>query len=166
MLMQLIEAAIYLVNWPEDGVGWSPSTDQVNWVDPVGPAAGILQHGEFAVLRNGVVSTKTLQLSAPAVATVVNRIEPLFIALVFWVLGISVFAFNSADVSARLFHCIFSYVGCGVLVFGALSTTGLFWADRLFYLSMWLLGPLLVHLHLNLPAPLAIPHRRLVIVAL
>ena len=193
MLVQIIGAAIYLADWPEDGVGWSPSTKEVNWIALGGPASGILRLGdvilswdgvpinqatqtyarkqagdevEFTVLRNGEAFTETLQLAKPSAATIINRLEPLFIALIFWVLGVSVFAFNSADVSARLFHCIFSYIGCGVLVFGALSTTGLFWASRFLYLSMWLLGPLLVHLHLNFPAPLAIPYRRLIITVL
>ena len=189
MLILLVQTAIYLANWPEDGVGWSASNNQVNWVDPAGPAAGILQPGDiiirwdgvpihqstqtytgkqpgdeirFDVLRDGQISTKILRLLAPSAATMVNRLEPPLIALMFWVLGIVVFAFNTSNSMARLFYGIFSYASCGILAFGALSVTGLPWASRLFYSLMWLMGPLVVHLHLNFPSPVTIPYRQFV----
>ncbi len=193
MLMLIVATAIYLAYWPEDGVGWAPHTNQITRIDPAGPAAGILQLGDtiiiwdgvpinqitqlyadkdagdevqFTILRDGRVSSKSFRLFAPSIPILVSRLEPLFIAVVFWVLGIVVFAFNSTDIAARLFHYTFSYIGCGVLVLGALSITGLSWPSHFFYFAMWLLGPLAVHLHLYFPAPITIPYQRRLLVML
>ncbi len=193
LLAFLVRSAIYLAGWPEDGVGWSSSTNRVSQVDPAGPAANILQRGDLiinwdgipidqttqlyagkqpgdevqlTVSRDGQILTVILRLAAPSAATIGRRLEPLLIALTFWALGIVVFAFNTANNTARLFYYIFSHVGCSVLIFGALSTTGLVWASWLFYLSMWLLGPLVVHLHLYFPSLITIPHRQFLIIIL
>jgi signal transduction histidine kinase len=181
-------AAFYLARWPDDGVSWSSSTAEVDWVNSSGPAAGVLQRGdviidwdgfplnqnlslysgsrpgdpvEFTILRNGQENRVKITLAAPTWATIASRLEPLFIALAFWMMGIGIWAFRTARGAVRLLYGLYSLTSCNVLVFGALSTTGSLWTGRLFYLTLWFLGPLLINLHQYFPRTIVILHQRL-----
>lgn len=188
----LINTAIGLLGWPYDGLVWSLANGVVARVDPSGPGAGIMQPGDriielddmpldqvshlyagkrpgdpiiFIIRRGGEVCTVTLPLAVPTLGVTVSRLEPLAVAFIFWVIGVTILCFKPGDGTARLFFC-FAQVACSTLVLGAISTTGMPWTSELFSLTLWLLGSLTLHLHLWFPRPVAVPGRRLILAIL
>lgn len=191
-LILLIGIARYLIAWPYDGVEWTSSTGVIEQVDPLGPAAGLLQPGDvvtgvngrtlahatqlyagqhagdwvtFTVRRAGAEQTASFRLTGASWRVVLDRLEPLFIGLLFWALGFVVLAFKPLDGTARLFFA-FNQVSGAALGLGALSATGVTWASQLFSVFLWFLGPLTIHLHLQFPRPLAVRRWNLLLLAI
>ncbi|MGD2253732.1 MAG: hypothetical protein PVF70_12535, partial [Anaerolineales bacterium] len=104
----------------------------------------------FSVLRGEGVHLVEFRLAAPSLGVIVGRLVPLVVALVFWAVGTAAIAFGSTLGQSRLFFmaCLIS---SAVLTSGSISAVGPSWGTSLFNSALWLLGPLLVHLHLHFP---------------
>ncbi|MBC8248242.1 MAG: PDZ domain-containing protein [Anaerolineales bacterium] len=183
-------AVIFIWKPPHDGLNWSPATYKVTDVDQAGPAAeagfqagdvivelgGVpieevypLYEGKragdtatFSVLRDGRPLKIEITLERPSARAIAIRLEPLLIALCFWLLSTALLALKPTSVEMRLFF-LFSQLGVMVLAAGQLSTLSVDWAFRLFNLSFCLLSPLTIHLHLVFPKFKTFPRRRLVL---
>jgi len=168
-------AARLLVQQPYDGLTWSIISGQVQDVHPLGPAHDVLQPGDVILAVDGVSPERALPLylGKQAGDTVTYTIErntkgithieislttaPLsrafqrlvfyIIAFAFWVVGVAVMAFaQRTEKAGALFLCCMT--GGIVLSSGALSPTGPSWVSSLFNISLWVIGPLMIHFHL------------------
>ena len=183
-------AVIFIWKPPHDGLNWSPATYKVTDVDQAGPAAeagfqagdvivelgGVpieevypLYEGKragdtatFSVLRDGRPLKIEITLERPSARAIAIRLEPLLIALGFWLLSTALLALKPTSVEMRLFF-LFSQLGVMVLAAGQLSTFSVDWAFRLFNLSFCLLSPLTIHLHLVFPRFRTFPRRRIIL---
>jgi len=187
-LFAMALAGMILLGWvagrmlhhPDAGVTWSLLTGLVDWVDPVGPAAGQLQPGDrilsidgvplqeellllnrqagdttsFLIARHGESQRVVLRLIRASPAVVLSRLEPLLIALAFWVLGSGVLVFGSTGAQSTLLFLV-CQVSSATLTSGALSAFGPPWTAWLFSLLRWWLSPLAIHFHLLFPQPAA-----------
>jgi signal transduction histidine kinase len=175
----------YAWTQPYDGLEWSQITYQVEKVD--GPAAeaglhvgdAILQldgapikevhplygnkkAGErvlFTVLREGKLQQLELTLERPSPGILILRLQPIIVALGFWLFSTILLVLKPASGEVRLFF-FFSQLGVMVLAAGEVSTFFVDWASRLFNLSFCLLSPLTIHLHLVFPKIKTFPRKR------
>ena len=168
-----------------DGLYLSP-TGLVSEVDPTSPAFGLIQPGDIIVSVNGKgwanasgynVGTR----AGDMVSMVIDRngknipvsfrlielplaeaqifLFPLFLASIFWIVGVAVLAFTPTDSVAGIFS--FWCLGSAVLfVTGAGTYQGPAWIAGAFSFLIWLIGPLSVHLHLQFPQNNRIPGQR------
>ncbi len=74
------------------------------------------------------------------------------VALVFWAVGVGVLTFRTPDRTASLFF-ILSQAGSITLAAGATSLFGYGFPSAVFNISLWMIGPLMVHFHLYFPKP-------------
>jgi len=172
---------------PYDGLEWSRITYEVEKVD--GPAAEAgLQIGDvilalngaafkevhplygnkkaggrvlFTVLREGELQLE-LTLERPSPRILALRLQPIIVALGFWLFSTVLLALKPASGEVRLFF-LFSQLGVMVLAAGEVSTFLVDWASRLFNLSFCLLSPLTIHFHLVFPRFKTFPHRRFIL---
>lgn len=113
----------------------------------------------FTVLREGKPQQLELTLERPSPRILALRLQPIIVALGFWLFSTILLALKPASGEVRLFF-LFSQLGVMVLAAGEVSTFLVDWASRLFNLSFCLLSPLTIHLHLVFPRFKAFPHRR------
>jgi len=189
-LALMMVAAISIWKPPHDGLNWSPTTYEVTDVDQAGPAADAgFQPGDviveldgvpieeayplyegkragdtatFSVLRDGRPLKIEVTLEKPSARAMASRLEPLLIALGFWLFSTALLALKPTSGEMRLFF-LFSQLGVMVLAAGRVSTFLFDWAFRLFNLSFCLLSPLTIHLHLVFPKFKAFACRHLVL---
>jgi two-component system NtrC family sensor kinase len=159
-----------------DGLDLRP-TGLVSDVDLTGPAFGLIQPGDkiisvngrdwadasgynvgsragdkvsMIVDRNGKNIPVSFQLIELPLAKAQNFLFPLFLASIFWIVGVAVIAFTPTDSVAGIFFywCLGSAV---LFALGAGSYQGPAWLASAFSFLIWLIGPLSVHLHLRFP---------------
>ena len=161
-------AVIFIWKPPHDGLNWSPATYEVTDVDQAGPAAeagfqagdviveldGVpieevypLYEGKragdsatFSVLRDGRPLKIEITLERPSARAIASRLEPLLIALCFWLLSTALLALKPTSGEMRLFF-LFSQPGVLVLSAGQLPTLSVDLASRLFHLLFLLPSP-------------------------
>jgi signal transduction histidine kinase len=178
----------YAWTQPYDGLEWSRITYEVEKVD--GPAAeaglhvgdvilqldgapikevhplyGSKKAGErvfFTVLREGKPQQLELTLERPSPGIQALRLQPIMVALGFWLFSTVLLALKPASGEVRLFF-FFSQLGVMVLAAGEVSTFLVDWASRLFNLSFCLLSPLTIHFHLVFPRFKTFPRRRFIL---
>jgi two-component system NtrC family sensor kinase len=165
-----------------DGLDLRP-TGLVSDVDLTGPAYGLIQPGDkivsvngkdwanaigynvgtragdmlsMAVDRNGKNISVSFRLIELPLAKAQNFLFPIFLASMFWVVGVAVLAFTPTDSVARIFF--FWCLGSAIFfVSGAGTYQGPAWLAATFSFLTWLIGPLSVHLHLRFPQNSRIP---------
>lgn len=131
-------------------------------IQEVHPLYGSKKAGErilFTVLREGKPQQLELTLERPSPRILALRLQPIIVALSFWLFSTVLLALKPASKEVRLFF-LFSQLGVMVLAAGEVSTFLVDWASRLFNLSFCLLSPLTIHLHLVFPRVKAFPRRR------
>jgi signal transduction histidine kinase len=178
--------SVFLARRPDEGFTWSILNEIIE-IEPGGPAAqaglrigdrvievdgaamsaaSTLYEGKepgdpavFTVLRDGEPYEATLLMRASPPAVILRRLEPLFIAFSFWLIGlVAVCLKPTARESWFLFFC--SQVGAGALAFGKLSAFNVVWAIRGFNILLCLLGALLFHFHVLFPVHRSSPAYR------
>jgi len=187
-LALLVVAFQYAWTRPYDGLECSRTTYEVENVD--GPAAeagfhigdvileldgapikevhplyGNKKAGErvlFTVLREGKPQQLELTLERPSPGILALRLQPVIVALGFWLFSTVLLTLKPASEEVRLFF-LFSQLGVMVLTAGGVSTFFVDWASRLFNLSFCLLSPLTIHLHLVFPRFKTLPRRRFIL---
>ncbi len=126
------------------------------------PRFGKRQAGEaiqLQVSRDGQIFTFDLELIEPPGYEITRRLVPLLVALVFWLVSVGVLTFRAPKGTANLFF-LFCQTFAILLIAGAISTFGPPWASNVFNLSVWLIGPVMVHFHLWFPQSGASGFRR------
>ena len=168
-----------------DGLDLRP-TGLVSEVDPSGPAYGLIQPGDTIVSVNGrdwadAIGYNVGTRAGDQVSIIVDRngkhipvsfrlielplekaqnfLFPLFLASIFWIVGVAVLAFTPTDSVAGIFF--FWCTGSAILfASGAGSYQGPAWLASALGFLIWLIGPLTVHLHLRFPQNSKIPGQR------
>ena len=161
-------------------------------LDPESPAAQVLKDGDVIKYIDGVPLIEavpfypkkragdavnldverggrnvelTFELANPSLMELSDRLAPLFVALIFWAIGVGVQAFRPSQESSSIFF-LFFIITAAILITGPLSTKGPAWTSQLLSFLLWFSGPLFVHFHLNFPQTLAIRSQRLFLIGL
>ena len=158
---------------PDDGMEWTLITGGVSGVAQGGPADGILQPGDIILAWDGVPAleagplyqgkspgdavelsirrgdhefTTPLYLSEAPISTLVRRILPSFVALIFWMVCVVTLSFGQTRRHARGL-CLWCMGVCGILVSGSYSSSGPLWVSGIFNVLLWFVGVITVHLY-------------------
>lgn len=181
--------AVSMYRRPNEGLAWSLSGEIVE-VNPTGAGARAgLQTGDiivewdgapfassswlyeekqpgdtvtFSVLRDNQSLSIQVTLESAPLAMVLRRLEPLLVALSFWLIGVVIAYLKPTVREGQLFY-LCSQAIAGALAAGELSSFNAAWALRLFNAFLCLLGPLLLHFHLSFLTLKSIPLRRLAV---
>ncbi len=184
--LSLIVGLGLILTWYVDlGADWSPSTGLIDQLDPGTPASRVLQLGDRVLAVDGLPITQAplyptqrpggivevlvergrdihlIQVSSVPLSPLafLIRIEPMLIALAFWLLSIFVIAFNPRTSQGYLFFLLCQASGLA-LTLGTLWTIGIPWAARVFELLFWWLGAISIHFHLHFPRSLPVKQRQ------
>ena len=166
-----------VVTYPHDGIGDIHPTGLISELDADGPAAGLLQVDDrileiegvpweeayyfytgkrggdqvsFLVERDEKKIPITIRLIDPPFSEVLLRLVPLFVALIFWAVGVGVQTFKPSDSAADGFFA-WCQIAALTLAAGVGSYSGPLWSAIVFNIFLWFIGPLSVHLHLLFP---------------
>jgi PAS domain S-box-containing protein len=104
----------------------------------------------FVVERNKERIPVTITLIDPPAEEKLRRLTPLFVAFIFWGIGVFVQTLAPTGESTTLFF-LFSQNAALLLASGLMSLIGPAWTSELFNILFWLIGPLSVHFHLHFP---------------
>ncbi len=126
-------------------------------------AAG--QRVHFEVQRDGITSQVTISLLTPPLSESFNRLAPLFLALIFWGIGLGIQAFKPIDEAGSIYFLFFA-TSAAFLIAGATSYLGPPWTSALYNFLLWLLGPVAVHFHLYFPQKARFSFERVLLVVL
>ncbi len=165
------------ITYPYDGIGNSQSDGTITQIYPTGPAFNHLVLGDkilsidnvplaeafpyynnkqagdiihFIVNRQGQNTPVDITLVYPGIYEVIRRLIPVFVALIFWIVGIGVLAFSPLSLVTTLCF-LFCMTGSAFLIFGSISTISTPWAYDVYRVLYWLAGPVSVHFHLYFP---------------
>jgi len=179
-------------NYPDDGIRNLTSTGYISSIDLKGPSNGILYPGDFLIKVDGIpfseafplyknknigdkvdlviqrendVKIIELTLAPPPLNERAQRIMPLFVALIFLVIGVGVQAFAPSNEESSLLLALFLTVAA-LLASGQVSNVGPIWCADIFNTISWLVGPLAVHFHLHFPQPANIKGKRIYLILL
>jgi len=187
----LIWGAALAITYPYDGLNVNNFTGEIT-VGMDSPAAGVLLDGDFIKYIDGVPLMKALPfypdkhtgdevwltierdgkkvdltfvLAAPSALERFYRLVPLFVALIFWVIGVSVQAFKPLQEASIVFFLFFQ-ITAATLIAGLCSSLGSAWVAQLLSVLLWVSGPLIVHFHFNFPQGQTIRSQRLFLTCL
>ena len=104
----------------------------------------------FLIQRGQEKISVTVPLARPSGDELVTRLMPLFIALVFLIVGLGVEAFAPVTVATELGFWFFLFSSL-LLTSGQLSWTGPTLFIQVYNFLWWVIGPLAVHFHLFFP---------------
>ncbi len=166
-----------VVLYPHDGIGYIHPTGLIGEIDPIGPNADKVQVDDlilsidsvpwkeasyfyvgkrggdqvnFLVERGGKQFPVSIALIDPPFLEVLTRLVPIFVALIFWIIGVGVQTFKPSDSAADVFFA-WCQVSALTLAAGVGSYLGPILSAVLFNILLWVIGPLSVHLHLFFP---------------
>ncbi len=166
-----------VVTYPHDGIGDIHPTGSIRELDADGPAADILQIDDkiieiegvpweeayyfytgkrggdrvsYIIERDEIQFPVTIILIDPPFSEVLLRLVPLFVALIFWAVGVGVQAFKPSDSAADVFFA-WCQTAALTLAAGVGSYSGPLWSAIIFNILLLFIGPLSVHLHLYFP---------------
>lgn len=169
--------ALRVVFYPHDGIGYIHPTGLIGEVDPVGPNADKVKVDdlilsidsvpwndayyfytnkrggdkvEFLIERQGRQIPISVVLIDPPFSEVLIRLAPIFVAVIFWLVGVGVQTFKPSDGSADVFF-LWCQVSALTLAAGVGSYLGPLISAVLFNILLWFIGPLSIHLHLYFP---------------
>lgn len=192
MLLALLLAALQLSTVPDDGLIFLPRTDGQLLVRPGSPAAqvGIQEHdrllavdGEPPITAGQRYGAKSpgdrvvldlargdqrfrveLTLGRVPAWILLQRSEPLAVALVYWIVAIVSWLLRPEHRVTRIFFVLGNLVAA-VLVSGAISVDGYppAWLVPAFNLSLLAVGPVWLHLYSVFPQPV-VSRRRIAII--
>jgi signal transduction histidine kinase len=170
---------------PHEGIEWSFRSGLVSSVEPAGPAAGLLRQGDrilsidgvrvaavelyersragaplhFDILRDGQPRSVLIAFDAPSLALILTRQIPHLVALVFWLVSISVILFKPGGEQSGSFFLFCQSISV-VLATGGLGVFGPIWMDLVYRVVLGWVGPAAIHFHLNFPRPFRLRYRR------
>jgi len=168
--------SIQVINHPRVGASWSFVTGKVQRVDKGGPADQKLQVGDvikdidgvpqslvrlmpgrkpgeivhFSLERDKEILEVEVQLTAPPSSAIVLRLEPILMAVVFWLAGSFVLMYSQPG-TLGIFFFLQYQVCSAVLATGAFSAGAPLWLSRSFFVLLWWFSSLVLHFHLLFP---------------
>jgi len=185
-------SVVLTLTYPSDGIISVDQFGLVSEIDPNGPSAGILQEGDqiisvdgvpileavpfyinkqagdtanFLVDREGATTQRVIHLAEPSLIDWLDRLAPLFLALIFLGVGVGVQAFKPIHEGGILYFMFFA-VSAAFLITGASSSLGPPFIASTYALLLWMLGPIMVHFHLNFPQRFSARSQKALLVAL
>ena len=177
VLVFLVWSVILALAYPYDGIVQIDPIGLVKEIDAGGPTSNVLGNGDrvlsidgvpvteafpfyvhkhagqrvlLVVQRNGITSQATITLLTPPFSESFNRLAPLFLALIFWGIGLGIQAFKPIDEAGSIYFLFFA-TSAAFLIAGATSYLGPPWTSALYNFLLWLLGPVAVHFHFYFP---------------
>jgi two-component system NtrC family sensor kinase len=184
----MVWTILQVINYPYDGISYIHPTGLIKEIDLTGPALGKLLPGDivtsidekpwsdftsydgkrggdlvvFGINRGGSEFYVAYNLVDQSLSNILINITPMFIALIFWGLGLGVLTFKPADGAAGLF-----FLWCQACAFiftaGVASYLGPAWTTMLFACMLWVIGPLSVHFHMHFPQSIQFAGRKTLI---
>jgi PAS domain S-box-containing protein len=178
--------------YPYDGLLTIDPTGLIKEIDETGPTADLLSEGDRILSVDGVrffeaqpfyshkragqqavldvqrgegVRKVTFQLVNPSSKETLDRLAPLFLALIFWALGLGIQAFKPIDEAGNIYFLFFA-TSATFLIAGIASTLGPPWTASLLSFLFWLIGPVAVHFHLYFPQKTKLRYQRPILIAL
>ncbi|MGE5223729.1 MAG: PDZ domain-containing protein, partial [Omnitrophica WOR_2 bacterium] len=169
--------AVQAFIFPYDGISTLQPSGLVKQIDPSGPAYNRLREGDqilsvdnnqildaiqlyrnksggdqlkFEVIRNGTQITIYTVLNKPSSKVLAERLTPLLVAFIFWLMGVGVQMFKPYWTSWRIYY-LFFLSSALLLAAGDVSYGSPPWIASLFGILLWLIGPLSIHFHFNFP---------------
>ncbi len=165
-----------------DGLIWSGSHERAVNIDPRGPvAAAGIQEGDRLLAVNGVTLASTrglpyygktigesvdltflrsdrslttrLELGPAPLSVRLIRLEPLFVALIFWGISLVTWGLRPFHGVTRIFFLL-SQTMAAMLAAGSLSTIQWPLSGTIFNIFLTLMAPLLLHFFARFPEPL------------
>ena len=102
------------------------------------------------VERDGRTEDLKFKLASPPWNIILEGLVSLFVALIFWAIGVGVLAFKPSDAASNLFF-VFCQLSSLLLATGLASAAGSEPSSNTFNFLIWLIGPITVHFHLYFP---------------
>ncbi len=192
VLVFLVWSVFEVFAYPYDGLLTIDPTGLIKEIDAQGPTAEILsvgdrvitvdgvsffqaqpfyahkragQHAELVVQRGDATSRVSFQLVNPTYKETFSRLAPLFLALVFWGLGLGIQAFKPTNEAGSVYFLFFA-TSAAFLIAGVTSSLGPPWTAALFSFLLWVLGPVAVHFHLYFPQKTVLRYQRAMLLGL
>jgi PAS domain S-box-containing protein len=178
--------------YPDDGIRWTQVSGLITQISPNSPVVGVLRVDDlivyvdgvpteqaapfyankhagdevnFIINRNGQLLPVTIRLVNPPLIEILGRLMPLFVALIFCLIGIGIQTFAPLSRETQLFF-LFSQASALLLCAGQISNMVPNWSSALFSFLLWLIGPIAVHFHLHFPQRASLPRQRFIILFL
>lgn len=171
-LFTLIWACLVTFYKPYSGLTWSSTTDIVTSVDPNGLSEGSIgiddqmhavdgsevydardflngftnEMAETTVERDLETISVPLRPTQPSLLTVLNRLSPLLVAFIFWLVGAFALRFGRQDRLTIQFF-LFCWLITVIIGLGSISPHAPIWVTWAFSLMLWWAGPLIIHTH-------------------
>lgn len=163
--------------YPYDGLVIVDSSGLVKEIDSSSPTAKVINEQDRIVSVNGIPTIKaapfyryqrvgdqavlvvdrggqriqvSFYLQNPTFEETFNRLAPLFLALIFWGIGVGIQAFKPTREAGNLYFLFFE-ISATFLIAGATSGISPYWVSVLYGFLLWIIGPLTVHFHLYFP---------------
>lgn len=192
VLVFLVWSVFQALAYPYDGIILIDPNGLVKEIDAGGPTSEVLGDGDrvlsidgvpvteafpfyvtksagqrvhFDVQRDGITSQVIITLLTPPLSESFNRLAPLFLALIFWGIGLGIQAFKPIDEAGSIYFLFFA-TSAAFLIAGATSYLGPPWTSALYNFLLWLLGPVAVHFHLYFPQKARFSFERVLLVVL
>jgi PAS domain S-box-containing protein len=180
------------LNYPYDGIANFSPTGLIKEINPSSPAAAELQEGDvllfidgqpmvvtqplyagkkagdrviFLVQRGDYIFNAAIRLLDPPPDEIVTRLSPLFIALIFWLIGAGIQAFKPSRESTVIYFIFFQIMAI-LLIVGTTSYLGPPWTSSLGGFLAWIIGPLTAHFHFYFPQTTKIKPQRILLIIL
>jgi len=178
--------------YPYDGLANIDATGLIKEIDTHGPTAQILSAGDRVISVDGVsffqaqpfyaqkragqqavlvvqrgdnTIRTAFQLVNPNFKESFTRLAPLFLALIFWGLGLGIQAFKPTNEAGSVYFLFFA-TSAAFLIAGVTSSLGPPWTAALFSFLLWVLGPVAVHFHLYFPQKTILKFQRPLLIGL
>jgi len=179
VLVLLVWGASLTITYPYDGITATDLTGKFS-MEPDSPARMVLNDGDIikfidgipligavplypnkhahdsvvmTVERDGRNFDVIFVLDDPSFLERMYRLAPLFVALIFWVIGVGVQAFKPSKEASSVFFLFFQIIAT-TLIIGACSSYARLWVVQLLSFLLWVSGPLMVHFHFYFPQTL------------
>lgn len=192
VLLILGWSVLLALRFPYDGISRFSTTGFVKEIDPAGPTFGVLEvedkillvdgveesiaqpfytnkrageSVEFVIQRGESQQSVSIILEEPTTEEIFTRLAPLSLALIFWIIGVGVQAFQPASEGANVFFLFFQ-VAALFLITGMLSVFGPPWTYDLYNILFWLVGPITLHFHLYFPQNTNLPRQNVFLTGL
>ena len=185
VLAYLVWGASLAMTYPYDGLYIYDLAGNIE-IEPDSPAVGVLHPGDivksiddvpineihpyypgkragdavtFEVERAGRLIQVSFTLSESSALERFYRLAPLFIALIFWAIGVGVQTFKPAQEASQVFFFFFQLTAA-TLGSGVTSQFGPVWTVQLLRFLLWACGPLIVHFHFHFPQAFKVPRQK------
>jgi HD-GYP domain-containing protein (c-di-GMP phosphodiesterase class II) len=119
----------------------------------------------ISFLRNGALHTAQWRVISPALSDRLKGFIQMLVYLPFWLAGTAVLILIRPRNRRWFLLVVFNFATAAYLAIG-MSISFVTFSSFIIHVATWLIAPLYIHLHLEIPNPLFRPHRRIYLLAL